>query len=106
VAVRAGELRRLFTLEEPSEVVVAGEATIVWTVKGTAWGSLEEDSGTEGRLTAAGTYRIKLRAQSVVTSRWRLGLTNPTRKFNILSPPMDPDGRRRELRILATEILG
>jgi head-tail adaptor len=107
MAVRAGELDRLFTLEEPSDSVVAGEATVVWTVKGESWGSLEGTSGSEGRLSADGGYLITMRHRSdlTITSRWRLGLKGTAQKFSITAPPQDPDGRRREMLIRATEVL-
>ena len=85
-------------------MVAAGNATVVWTVKGTAYGSLEADGGSEGELSAQGAYRIRLRYRNDITARWRLGLKGTSRKFAIAAPPMDPDGRRRELEIRAIEV--
>lgn len=105
MVLRAGQLNHLFTLEEPTESVAAGEATVVWTVKGTAYGSLEADRGSEDRVTAQLGYLVTLRYRSDITARWRLGLKGTARKFQITAPPMDPDGRRRELQVRAIEVL-
>jgi len=103
--IAVGALRYRVTLEEPSNVVVNGNATIVWTVRATVWASFEADTSREARLTGEATYRIGLRYRGDVTARWRVGL-GASRKFTIVAPPQDPDGRRRELHVLATEILG
>jgi head-tail adaptor len=104
VAVRAGELRTPLTLEEPSETVVAGEATVVWTDRGMAWGKIEAEGGSEGRLTAEASYQITMRYHPTITARWRIGVKGTTRKFTITGPPVDPDFRRRELLLAVMEI--
>jgi len=107
MVVPIGARNTLLTLEEPSETVVNGNATVVWTVRGTAWAKMEGLGGSEGDLSALGNYRFTtgFRRDVNITSRWRLGLKGTERKLQIAAPPQDPDGRRRELVIMATEIL-
>lgn len=101
--MRAGELNQLFTLEEPSQSVVSGVATVVWTVRATVWGQLLAEDGGEDRLTATAKYRAKIRYRTDITSRWRLGRSGTARKLQILNPPQDPTGAREELRFRVAE---
>ena len=106
--VPAGQRNRLFSLEEPSETVVNGDATIVYTERGTAWMKMEWLSGTDrSGLTSEATYRLtgSHRRDVAITPRWRLGLKGTTRKFEITGGPGDPDGRQRDMVITAKEIL-
>lgn len=101
--MQAGRLNQLLTLEEPSQTVVAGVATPVWTVKATVWGRLEAEDGGEGELTATANYRAKIRYRTDITSRWRVGVPETGRKLQILNPPQDPTGDHRELRFRVAE---
>lgn len=103
--MRIGELRQRLTLEAPSETVTAGEASVPWPVQATVWGSMQGLTGTDrGGLTAEVEYRIRIRYRADVSPRWRIGRPNSSRKFGIISA-IDPDGRRRELVILAREMI-
>ena len=103
--MQAGKLRNRLTLEAPGETVSAGEPTIPWTVKATVWGEWEGLSGTNrSGIVAEASYRGRIRYRSDITPRWRVGLAGTSRKFQVLSV-VDPDGRRRELVIVAQELI-
>lgn len=102
---QAGKLRHRLTLEEPAETVSDGEASVPWPVRATVWGSMQGLTGVNrGGITAEVEYRIGIRYRSDVTPRWRIGFPGETRKLGIVSV-IDPDGRRRELTILARELI-
>ena len=96
--VQAGELRNLFTIERPNDA--SGSPQHV--AQGTVWGSLSGLTGIESpAIQANADHRIGLRYRADLTTRDRLRLG--TRVFELVSPPIDPDGRRRELELLVRE---
>lgn len=101
--MRAGGLRHRLTLIEPGETVVAGDATPTETTKATIWGSMRGLTGRERELHAEADYAFGFRYLAGVSARWLVGLG--ARRFKITQPPLDPDGRRRELLVFGTEIL-
>jgi head-tail adaptor len=101
--MRAGELPYLVTLKSPSQNVVSGDATVVWTTQDTAWMQMEGIGGTFIGLTMAADYRFTGRYRADITPRWRLELGS--RVFAIVRPPQDPDGKRIQIVIFANEIL-
>lgn len=101
--MKAGSLRHRVTLEAPTETVSSGEASIPWPVQATVWASVEGLTGTNrSGLMAEAEYRIRIRYRSDVSPRWRIG--QGTKKLGIISA-IDPDGRRRELVIMARELI-
>lgn len=99
----AGTLNVPLTLEAPSETVVSQHGTPDWPIQATVWGRMEGLGGTNGgALVADAAYRFRLRYRSDVKPQWRVGLVGTNRKFPIVAV-QDPDGRRRELVILAQE---
>lgn len=103
--IQAGKLRHRLTLEEPAETVSAGEATVPWPTRAEVWGAMEGLTGTNrGGVTAEVEYRIRIRYRSDITPRWRVGLKGTDRKFGLLSV-IDPEGRKRELVLLARELI-
>lgn len=99
----AGVLNTQLTLEAPSETVATQHGTPNWRVQATVWGSMEGLSGTNGgALIADAAYRFRIRHRSDVKPTWRVGLSGTNRKFPIISV-LDPDGRSRELVIIARE---
>jgi head-tail adaptor len=100
--MRAGALRYRFTLYEPSEVNTSGDVTVVYTAKGTAWGSLEARGGLEGQLLAEAHYESTLRNRSDVTTRWRL--VTEGRTFEVTEPPQDPSGKGSALTVRHKEL--
>lgn len=103
--MEAGKLRHRLTLEEPAQTVAAGEPSIPWTIRATVWGSWEGLSGTNrSGIVAETANRFTIRYRANLTPRWRIGLAGTARKFQILSV-VDPDGRRKELTIVAQELI-
>ena len=96
----AGARNHRFTAKLPSET--SGDAAISEAEVGTWWASLEDIGGTEAGLAAQGNFRLQGVYRSDLTAR--MVLYEGTRKFQITATPQDPDGRRRELIITATEI--
>lgn len=104
--MQAGKLRHRITLEAPNESVTSGEPSIPWPVQATVWGSMEGLSGTSrSGITAEAGVRFRIRYRSDITPRWRVGLEGTARKFQIVVPPMDPDGRGRELILVTQELI-
>ena len=96
----AGARNHRFTVKQPTET--SGDAAITEPTVATIWGELQGIGGTEAGLAAQGDYRIRTRYRSGLTAR--MVLYEGSRKFQIVGPPVDPDGRRRELIITATEL--
>jgi len=96
--MQAGKLRHRFTLERPNDT----SGSPVHAELTTIWGSLVGLSGIESpAIQANADHRIGIRFRADLTVRDRLRLD--TRVFEITSPPIDPDGRRRELELLVRE---
>jgi head-tail adaptor len=101
--MRAGQLRHRFELQAPAATVAGGDVTPAYDSRGFAWGELEGLTGTNrGGITAEAEYRIRVRFRADLDPRWRV--VSGSRVFGIISA-VDPDGRRRELVLLAREIL-
>ena len=103
--MRAGLLRYVLTLEAPSET--AGDAIVTWTTQATVRGELHESGGDERSGIFAEKqvrFNLRYRADLAITPRWRIGIAGTTRKFNIAAIS-DPDGRKREWVIVATELV-
>lgn len=102
--MQAGKLRHRLTLEAPGETLASGEPTIPWTTQATVWGSMEGLSGTSRTgITAESGVRFRIRYRSDITARWRIGLSGTSRKFQLVSPPIDEEGRRRDLVLVTQE---
>lgn len=102
--MRAGQLRTPFRLEQPTQAVVGGKATPQYVDRGLAWGRLEGLSGaTRTGITDTSGHRIVIRYRGDIKANWRLRLG--TRAFEFVSPPVDPDGRREALEIVAVEVV-
>ena len=96
--MQAGKLRYRFTLERPNDTSGSPVHADVTTI----WGGLEGLSGIESpAIQSSADHRIAIRYRADLTVRDRLRLD--TRVFEITSPPIDPDGRRRELELLVRE---
>jgi SPP1 family predicted phage head-tail adaptor len=99
--MQAGKLRHLLTLEQPSETT--GNAVVSWNTVAEVHGDVQGLVGSEtSGLRADAEYRVRLRFRSDVTPKMRLNFGG--KKLGIISA-VDPDGRRRELVILATQIV-
>jgi SPP1 family predicted phage head-tail adaptor len=103
--MRGGDLRTLLTLEQPSETVVSGEATVVWTSMASVWAKYEGLGGTALGLSAEADARFTIRYRSDILRTWRIGLSGTARKFALVVPPQDRTGAKSEMVIFANEIL-
>lgn len=103
--MRAGNLRHRITLEAPAETVTSGVASVPWPVQATVWADWQGLSGADTTgLVAETANRFRIRYRSDITPRWRIGLADTPRKFQIVSV-VDPDGRQNEQIIIAQELL-
>ncbi|HEX7119399.1 MAG TPA: phage head closure protein [Longimicrobiales bacterium] len=103
----AGRLRHRITIEHPvSAQNEYGEPVEDWATFAEAWASREDLAGRE--------YFAAKQTLSEVTTRFRLryieGISPKMRilsdglAYKIVSPPQDPEGRRRELIIMAKRV--
>lgn len=104
MVIRAGELRHLWTLKAQQQTRNEfDEPVIAWTNAATFRGTKEALDGSEVLLAGVAlpqqSYRIRTRYRTDVTTAKRL--SDGASDYDIKSVA-DPDGRRRELVILAT----
>lgn len=92
------------TIEQPSDTVVAGEATVAWTVLATVRAIMQGLSGRERELSGEAEVRFLVAYRSDITNRCRLGLVGTSRKFPVTGPPADAVGNQKELIVFAKEI--
>ncbi len=106
----AGELRTRFAIESLTRTADEGGGHVeTWNSEETGalvvWGAVEALSAFEriqAMQTGAGaTHRIVIRHRSGMTAAMRLRLLRDDRVFQIIGPPVDPDGGREWLEILA-----
>jgi SPP1 family predicted phage head-tail adaptor len=106
--MRAGRLRHVIVIEQQSgSQDEYGAPGVTWSTFATVRAGVEPTMGKERFATA----QTVAEADTVFTIRYLAGVL-PTmrilhdgRVFNIAAPAMDPDGRKRELRLLATEVV-
>lgn len=107
--MQAGKLRHRLEVQAPTAVkdALGGERQDWHTVE-TVWGSVDpgrsreffEAKKLEGRI----THEIHLRYGTQLQNTWRLKLKGTERIFNVY-PPMNPDERNREVKLMAMEIV-
>lgn len=96
--MKAGSLRQRFDLLRPSDT----SGTVSFATVTTIWGSLSGLTGIESpAIQAHSDHRVRFRYRADITKRDRLQMGN--RVFAITSV-VDPDGRRRMLDVLVTEM--
>lgn len=100
-----GRKRARITLEQPSESVTSGEATVVWTTMATVWAEYEGLGGTALGIAAEADARFTIWYRSDILRTWRIGLSGTARKFVMVTPPQDRTGAKYEMVILAKEDL-
>ena len=92
------------TIESPSETVVAGNATVIWTVLTTVRAIMQGLNAQERQFTGEAEYQFLIAYRSDVTNRCRFGLVGTTRKFPIVGPPVDSISNQKELVVFAKEL--
>lgn len=105
--MQSGSLRHRVTFQRQSTVKdETGQEVDDWTTVATVWGSVEHLSAgevlTAGAASAQTTTLITIRHRSGITSGMRV-LTGG-RTLEIVAPPIDKAGRRRQSEILCKEI--
>lgn len=102
-----GQKNRRIQFITIGETIASGEASPTETVFATVWAEMEGRSGfNRDELLAEADYRFTVWYRSDVNTRMRIGLSGTTRRFKIVTPPLDPDGLKKEMVVLAKEILG
>lgn len=102
--MRAGELRHKITFQKLDKVKdpISGELIDDWTNFATVWGSVEDLAGKEffaaQQINAEITTQVKIRYLKGIKATMRIICDD--RVLEIAAPPMDPDGRKRELHLL------
>ena len=104
---RAGLLRHRITFQTQSkDGAAAGQRIETWSTFATVWGSVEDVSGRElvrgGVTSGQANTLIKIRHRNDITNGMR-AIVGP-RSFEIVSPPIDRAGRRRDLEVLCREL--
>jgi SPP1 family predicted phage head-tail adaptor len=106
----AGTMNRRITLESPSET--GGDAVVSYTTQATVWAEVEGLSGANRTgLMAEMAYRFTIRFRADLVSptipitKWRVGMSGTTRKFQITQPPLDPDGNKTRMVVMAQELI-
>lgn len=105
--MRAGTLRHRVTLQvrAPSQDA-EGQPDGAWGNVATVWAAVEDISTRElvrgGIESGQATTRITCRYRTDITSGMRA--VHGDRTFEIIGPPIDREGRTRELEILCREI--
>lgn len=104
---RAGTLRRRITFQTQSkDGDAAGQRIETWSNFATVWGSVEDVSGRElvrgGVTSGQANTLIRIRHHPGITNGMR-AIVGP-RSFEIVSPPIDRQGRRRDLEVLCREL--
>lgn len=102
--MRAGKLRHLITIQQPTETNTAGNVTTTWSTYVQLWAEIMSASGNEGFLSdqrfATVTHTIRTRYYSGITPKMRAVLGS--RVFKIHAA-LNWTERDRELRLLCTE---
>lgn len=101
----AGTLRDRLELQQPVRAQNSfGEKVIAWHTRMTRWAAIVPASTSErthgGQTVSVLNYRVAMRYDPQIGPDWRICWG--TRVLDIVSVA-DPDGRKRELQILATE---
>lgn len=105
--MRSGTLRRRVTFQTQSATVDAhGEPVDTWTDAFTVWASVEDLSSKEAlrdtAFTASITTKLTLRYRDDITVGQRVD--DRGRILEVAAPPIDVEGRGREITLLCKEV--
>lgn len=106
MTIRAGALRKRIVIQSATETRDAvNDVLTTWATFGSRWARMRPLRGRElfeaQQLTASVDTEFSCRFLAGVTAGMRVLLGS--RVFSIVSPPIDPDGRGRELVLLTRE---
>ncbi len=103
-----GEMRYLIVIEQCTEVPepTYGEPVPDWPVFARVRAAKDDLSGREffqaQQINAEITTRFRIRYLANITSKMRILCDGDY--YNIVSPPIDPDGMRRELHLMTKAV--
>lgn len=106
--MRAGRLRRRVTIQSQSTSRdAAGQPVDTWTDVATVWAAVEDVQGREiirggGAVTAHVTTTVRMRHRTDIDTGMRI--VDGSRILLVAAPPIDLDGRRREIEVLCQEV--
>ncbi len=107
--MRAGDLRELVTIQRATATTNSyGEPITSWSTLATVWCSVRMLSGREAlnaganQVQAAANVDVRIYYRSDVTAKMRALLVSRVLDIETVD---DPDGRRRELRLMCREVL-
>jgi len=106
----AGDLNLRAYVENPTTVgSTSGGHTEQYTIVGEVWIGIAAEGGSESevanRQVESGGFMVKLRRNSLVTSKSRFRLKHDGRVLNLAEPPRDPDGRGGDWVVMCNEVL-
>lgn len=106
--MRAGELRRRLTLEQPVDTSDrAGGDTRAFVSEGTVWGAVialrAQELFQAQQIDSHVTSRVLIRYRAGVKPEWRITEPATGRVFEIRSV-LDLDARRRQLELICEEL--
>lgn len=104
--MRAGALRDRITLQAPPTAQdAAGQPAGNWTDVATVWAEVRDLSGREFIAAQATQSEVSTK----IRIRYMTGIDASMRAvrgadvYTLVAPPLDPDGRRRELVLMCTK---
>lgn len=105
--MKAGQLRHLITIEQPTETRDSMGGTItVWVPFATLWAAVEPISGREyfaaDKVNAEESHRIRIRHYPGITSKMRAKWNDRT--FNIRAV-LNIQERNREIHLMCLEVV-
>lgn len=106
--MRAGSLRHRLTFQSKSSTGDGmGGFAVKWnderTVNGAIWPLRGEELFAARQMQGEITHQVRVRYFSGVKPTWRIQLGDSTTYYDIISPPVDPELRHRELILYVKE---
>lgn len=105
--MRAGLLRHRVTIQNLTTAQDSfGDIVETWSDFATVWAQVEDLSGREffaaAQVNSEIKTRVRIRYMEGIKPTMRI--LHGTRTLEIISPPIDPDGKRRILELLCREV--
>jgi SPP1 family predicted phage head-tail adaptor len=108
MTIRAGDLRSYATFKLPTEAIVEGDTTLdPFVEEFGAWVQIQPIAASEetvgDQAMASRTHLVTMRFDSRVDSRMELHVRS--RRFQIVSPPLNLDERDIEMQLMCRELV-
>lgn len=108
--MRAGRLRRLLTLQQPTETRGAsGGVSTAFADVATVWGAVEPLTTKEllsaGQVSGEITHRVVIRWKKGITDAWRIKdvTASPALIYSIHGPPMNINSKNQQMTLMCSE---